>query len=312
MLNEILGNAVIVPDSADAWTDTGTYEKNAWIYHAATDRNWTARRATHPGEEPGKSEAWLPGPGGVGGLGTSAESVFLSRDTASMETDYFTWVNNSNGTGTLTVRRNILARIWCQGGGGGGGGGGHTRMNCGGGGNSGETVIKVLRLEKSTVIPVSIGSAGSKGSYASAENYVTKPGGTGGTTSLGSMIAARGGVGGSGWQGTGGDQSVNVNQSGAVGAAYMNNGPVLFQAGRPAHLTVQALDIHGTGGAGGSSPFGRGGGYSKTVTSATGANANGNPATGYGAGGGGGAGSLAWGFDGGNGTAGCIYIERIS
>ncbi|MDL2267185.1 hypothetical protein LJC46_04260, partial [Desulfovibrio sp. OttesenSCG-928-G15] len=98
ILDNILGNAVIVPDTQDTWSASKAYPKNTWVYH--NNQNWTSRRDTIPGEEPGPSGAWLPGPK-AGDL--TPLSRLIAQNIASFDDDYFTWANNGDYTGVLTV-----------------------------------------------------------------------------------------------------------------------------------------------------------------------------------------------------------------
>lgn len=123
----------------------------------------------------------------------------------------------------LTATDKILVIVW-----GAGGGGASARGGGGSAGGGGGCAIKITTAQSATV---TIGAGG-------AGDTAGQPGGTGGTTSFGSVCSATGGIGGQigstgGGNGVGGD----VNLQGGVGEdILLNDGLMQWGAGGAAPL----------------------------------------------------------------------------
>ena len=170
-------------------------------------------------------------------------------------------------------------------GGGGGGGGAYSLSGLfqgnGGGGGGGSSVMKMQNAGVSISFSMGSGGTGVNGIGA---------GGAGGTTTISdSGLIVSGPGGGGGVSGGGGG---------------INGFSVPMQVDQVCVPGVAGAEPNGSSsGAGGASSWGLGaGGASKS------GNVNGNPGTGYG-GGGGGAATTGNTRQGGNGTAGCVFIE---
>jgi len=307
-LQHILGNASIIPDTANAWDTEKTYPKNTWVYH--DNANWTARRDTLAGEKPGNSAAWLPGPAGPW-LG--AHNWMLAADVASFEDEQIKWTNNGDNTGVLTAKADLLLRVWCQG--GGGGGGGAYKSNAfvtGGSGGSGECTMKHVYVHTGQSIACTIGKGGAGGIGKIVTANEPASGTVGGTTSFGVLLSAYGGGSGAGYNNPTTSETIFITPS-PISTPRTPNALSIAQRGE--HCAIRYINLT-TGllasvaaGAGGNSVFGRGGDYEYCDTTKT--VGMGKNATGYGGGGGG---SCAYKVpcNGGKGGDGCIYIERIA
>lgn len=201
--------------------------------------------------------------------------------------------NFTTQASTVTIRIRGVA--------GGGGGAGCTSVAAaaaaGGGGGGGGYIEKTVTVTPNTAYAYTCGAAGAGASGALGGNGVdstfvvgattyTAKGGTGApvATALTTPSSYKGGLGGT--VSTNGD----LNSSGEPG----HNG----------HITVTATPT-GASGAGGSSPFGAGGGPISAV-------GNGLNAIGFGGGGGGSMTGASAVRTGGNGSAGCWVVDEFS
>lgn len=234
------------------------------------------------------------------------------------------------GTYTWTPNFTGYVDVVAVGGGGGGGGGDGSGGAGGGGGGAGATIRRRVAVTKGTGITITVGAKGAGGSLGA--------GGTGGDTSFGSLILAKGGVGGSlggtsvGGAGgpSGGPDTTFGGQiiPATVSAGATSNSYALASvqgamysggAGGKGSDTSTANGVAGggcesyTGGIKGASAKGGGGGgasaFARGGAGGNGGGANGLAGTGYGAGGGGGAGGI--GYLGGDGGTGYLRIEYI-
>lgn len=207
----------------------------------------------------------------------------------------------TSGTWTCPENVSTVYLSGCAAGGGGGGGGGAPdastkTSSSGGGGGAGEAVIKrAVTVVPGTVYNITIGSGGVAGNGgAPAGNGVG--GSAGGSTSFGSQLTlSGGGAGGAGSAATGSSSNPIGGGGGVPGGSTGSTGSI--------NSIVPSI-----GGAGGSGPFGTGGGASRGSTgsgSSAGTGSASPVGSGYGSGGGGGAGTLgATGTAGNNGSAG--------
>ena len=223
---------------------------------------------------------------------------FIHADSASFEDETFIY---SAAAKTLTLKQNITARVWCQGGGGGGGGGAATKLGAGGGA-SGQCRIKTVFVPQGQVIPLTFGAAGWGGQGWPDDAAAMGKGG--GTTSFGNYVSASGGNGGRGVVSLGNEFYLQGGQAiSASGEITFSQSGDWGQSGVGGASTPNANPY---GGMGGNSLFGTGGGITNVATGAV----YGYPGAGYGSGGSGGA-AVGAATAGGNGAPGCIVIERI-
>lgn len=217
-------------------------------------------------------------------------------------------------------------------GGGGGGGGSSSVVYGGGGGGGGATIRRRVPITPNTAYTITIGAGG----FGSLSGTGT----TGGDSTFGSLVTAKGGSGGAKGSGAGGvggaGGSGNLNGLGggnayvfpSAGTALLNGAGAVIAgstggAGGNASGTngaaANAVESYaggtggngdgatvGGGGGGGSTPFGKGGSGGLHDTNGQ-APAAGN----YGAGGGGAGGASAGGFTGGDGLSGYCIIEYV-
>lgn len=206
----------------------------------------------------------------------------------------FRTYRNASDPSSFTVPAGVywlFVEVW--GGGGGGGGGNSSRYQAygGGGGGSGGYAASLVAVNPTDVYPVTIATGGTAGAgHVYAGNGTN--GGTGGTTSFGSVAWASGGGGGKAGQnngggGGGGTSYGSAVRSGASGGSDSNSGYnqgsgyVAYDGGDGAHPVFEQLTVfNGAGGAG----------FNFTANYQTGG--NGSPGVQYnGGGGGGGSGS---------------------
>ena len=203
---------------------------------------------------------------------------------------------------TTTGTYNSTGLLYVMAVGGGGGGGGATTQGSttpGGGGGSGGVTPKLVFTN--TAQSVTLGAAGNAGA-------LTQNGGSGGSTTFGSLVTANGGTGGT--RGNDGGQGGAAPSGGGAGG---NPG-----AAGTASTAFTAITTGTTGGGGGGNSgtgagSGIGTGGNGGFRSSSYATENGNSATGYGAGGGGGGGranNQNDGRAGGSGSAGVVYVRR--
>lgn len=230
--------------------------------------------------------------------GTSDAAILLAGDVVDFEDSFYAWTNNSDGTGTLEVKKNHFAQIIAQGGGGQGGSvlAASGRVSAGGG-SSGEARQVTSYLQQGDLLPCVFGIGGSGGD-------------AGGATSLGNIVSSLGGNGG-------GDlTSTNTTTYLGLGGLVLNamdGSPSYGEGGTNAQcwsfLSPNITRLFS--GRGGNSLFGVGGnsvGVSTVALTATGLSGSGYGSGGSGAGSFGG--SVVT-LPGGNGAPGCIYIKRI-
>lgn len=232
----------------------------------------------------------------LGATGNQAEALVAIGATGRLIN-----VRVITATGTYTPTTGTTSIIAMALGGGGGGGGssatGPGAIGCGGGGTSGSLAVSRFTSGFSG-LTVTIGAAGGPGSIGNV-------GGNGGTTSLGGILTAPGGIGGQ----TSG--SLAVAFAGVNGTPSLPTGVNFFSQGAQLGTPGWGSFAGGVvmGGGGGSSQFGVGGYRSSTSTG----NVAGNGASGYGCGGGGCAsGPSQGGAAGAAGTIGVMFIYEFS
>jgi hypothetical protein len=211
----------------------------------------------------------------------------------------------TNGTFVVPATVNFVF-VTLVGGGGGGGAGdqliGIDNYGGGGGGAGGIVLNHPVLVTPGASYSITIGAGGAgapSGQTGGSPYWSGHSGSSGGDTSFGSLIYARGGGGGSGATG------INEGGGGAGGdGGLTTTAPSLANLGYTGQIGgSRGGDGSFLGGVGASSPFGSGG------AAASGANANGVDATAYGAGGGGGAPSNDGNGTGGNGSPGFAIIR---
>ena len=125
-------------------------------------------------------------------------------------------VGGNAGEGPKYANGSLVGSYRCGAGGGGfgaGGGGGegiNDSVHAGGGGSSGEMKVKILTLNNSDTIPVTIGAGGL--------GRLNTAGTNGGSTSFGTYLTANGGI--AGGIGYGGNVSWAMGNGGGVNTAY--------------------------------------------------------------------------------------------
>jgi len=212
--------------------------------------------------------AWDSGAVLDSGLSNVAYSI-LNPTNASFLSLVNVQVFTSSGTYTPTPGT-VKAIVKLVAGGGGGGGAPATaagQFSVGSGGGAGANIESLI--SNPTAQTVTIGAAGT---ITSGNN-----GGTGGTTSFGSLLVALGGVGGT----TSGPSGSSVGTNGGLGGAVSTTGNILNQHGAQGGAGTGIVGAFAFGGYGGSSPFGAGGALQAAASTA------GLNAQGFGAGGGG-------------------------
>ena len=180
-------------------------------------------------------------------------------------------------------------RVYAVGGGGGGGGIGNASYPYGsGGGAGGGIAISNLAIEEGTEIDVVCGAGGVYGNGVSAD------GGTGGTTSFGSLLSAAGGAGGKSFNngGYGGD----ATGGGGGGAGYVGGNATHGGAGGTYGGGGGGMNYGGSGGT-----YGGGGGASHSGYYPTNNQGGGAGGTYGGAGGGGKT----------NGSVGVPFVDNL-
>lgn len=220
------------------------------------------------------------------------------------------FVTGPAGIGTMAgATYGLLVRAW----GGGGGGGGGSVDSTGGGGGGGEYRGGTITVTECTSYTITVGAGGGGGGM---------PGGTGGDSSFGTFLIAKGGSGGTepgSGMGTGG-----AGGTGGTGGAGFNGGTGGDGSGTNA---ANSGSGGGGGGAGGSASAGGNGGNGSTGNGAgaPGAGGTGSPGGGAGGaggnnsnpsgtaagapgGGGGGAEEALFGATGGAGAAGAVWV----
>lgn len=194
-------------------------------------------------------------------------------------------IQTFTANGTYTTPANLRkARVTVVGGGGGGGGSNGSPAASGGGGSGGWAIRWLTAAQLGASQTVTIGSGGA-GGISTGGN-----GSTGGTTSVGSLLSATGGVGGTG--------AVSGSASGGAGGVG-STGDLNFNGASGDwgnHST-------GVGGHGGDGAYGGGG--------IGGATATGGAAAVYGGGGGGTSQNGGAGQVGGAGAAGVVFVEEF-
>lgn len=201
----------------------------------------------------------------------------------------------------LTLVKAIVEVIGGGGGGGGVSGGGGFNATGGGGGSGGYSRRLLTAAQMAPSQLINIGAGGTPGSPNS-------PGGAGGDSSFGSLVVAKGGLGGQ-------FSAVGRIQVGGGGAGGPSTGGVgdFVGGGDPGGngywmIAGGGASFDGDSGEGGSSTFGGGAvGASYMV-----ADSNGIDATNYGSGGSGGAGSGGGQMNGGRGAPGVCVVTEYS
>lgn len=223
----------------------------------------------------GTSAVQFVAPGSSGNVLTSNGTTWTSGTAPVINVQTFT----SSGTWTKPSGYAAGSRVLIQAWGGGGGGGRGNASFYGGGGGGGYNERWLTFSDMGSTETVTVGSGG-------AARTTDGHGNDGGNTSVGSLITAYGGGGGSGIGGSGGGQ-LSAGANGSTGTFlpgkpwfYLgqesNNGYVMYVgAGGTPNSTIYSLTIgngtdafvHGAGGAGGatnkiggSSVWGGGGG----------------------------------------------------
>lgn len=199
-------------------------------------------------------------------------------------------------SGTYTPTSGMLyAIVKAVGGGGGGGGSSASFYGGGGGGGGGETAEKVLSASD-------IGSSQTVTIGAGGTVTIADAGGSGGNTSLGTLVVAKGGGGGS---------NGNTSAAAALGGTVVGTGTgdVLIP-GETGGIGIGALSNVCQGGNGGNSTMGFGAPLTVAATTIT--SGSGSSGVGYGSGGSGAvqvnSGST---FAGGVGKAGILIVTEF-
>jgi hypothetical protein len=238
------------------------------------------------------------GPGATGTIlagNTGADPSFQTIASLGLITSVNNQVFTTSGTYTPTTNM-VYCSIQAYGGGGAGGGAPTTSpspsVSAGAGGGAGETAVGIFSaatIGASQTITIGAGGIGVSGTT----------GGSGGNTSVGILISAFGGIGGTSLAAT----TIPMFAAGGNGGTGGSGGDYRS----PGQSGWWAVTF-GTGGFalsghGGNSPLGAGGAMVN--------NNNGGAALGYGAGGAGAeAASSSGPFSGGNGTAGVVIITE--
>ena len=228
---------------------------------------------------------------GTEGYATQADHTTLSTTVSTLQVTAFgrIIVTVFTGDGTYTPHAAMLyCRVRAVGGGGGGGAVTATISAAGGGGAGGYAEGTFTRAQIGASKAVTMGTAGSAGS--SGGN-----GGNGGDTSLGTLLIAKGGLGGIG---DGGTLPPATHHGGLGGVAGTGD---LTSAGQAGGMGFSD-GVSAMSGAGGSSQFGGGGAQEDSGVGAAGA--------GYGGGGGGGSTLSATHRAGGAGALGVMIVEE--
>jgi len=231
-------------------------------------------------------------------------------NTGALHSQTFT----ANGALSFTVPTGTIAsttfKFICVGpGGGGGSNGGTTPGGGGGGGGSGAYAeYLVSGFTAGNVISGNVGGVGGAGSTSSGSSGGNGNAASKVTYASTDFITCGAGVGGSSGNGagpfSGGAAGTVSNNFGGAGLTLVDT---IANSNASAGATGDGpLTTIGSGGAGGSNPFGKGGTGPVAGTTAI----AGQSGSGYGAGGGGGASSGAQ-STGGSGTGGVVIIEWV-
>lgn len=188
--------------------------------------------------------------------------------------------------------RQIKATAIGGGGAGAGASGTGSTLAIGGSGGSGAVAVKLIDVSAVSSIALSVGAGA---------NGTTGAGASGGTTNLGSYMAATGGQGGSAAVAVG--SSVTITAAGSGSGGNASGGDLNFNGGRTVEPAIRLSGTIGHAPCGGDTPLGYGFG-------GRGGGNIGSPGAGYGAGGGGAVGVLTA-YPGGNGADGAIIIEEF-
>lgn len=186
-----------------------------------------------------------------------------------------TFTASGTYTPTAGTKKAKVTFVGNPGGGGGSNAMGGSQYAAAGGGGSGGWLSFLINTMPTTVT-VTIGAAGAGG-------YNTAAGGTGGTCSFGSYASITGGTGGSPATQSA-NPSVQLGGSGGVvtWGAVSGSSLIYSTTGQPGGVGIALSNLNMTTGAGGSSPWGAGGGI-VAASSVNGINGSGHGAGGSGA-----------------------------